>query len=181
TGSMACSTIPFLAPTATPTVTLTPTLTPTMTSTATPTSTPTSTRTLTPTKITGIEEPVLIGDAKLQFRKALRRDRFLCGDQSYPVETPDTDEFLILTAKVIGGPVVKTPADMTDWVSANEFDLMEVVDDNSHYSAYDSICYSMDSKDVVIQVVLPFVINKDAVTFVLILPDDTHIPLDPIL
>jgi hypothetical protein len=182
TGSMACSTIPFLAPTATSTVTLTPTLTPTMTSTSTPTSTPTSTRTLTPTKITGIEEPVMIGDAKLQFRRALRRDSFLCGDQSYPVETPDTDEFLVLTVKVIEGPMVKTEDDISNWITSNKINMMEVVDINNHYSDINpDICYQRDSKDMVTQLVIPFVIHKAAASFVLILPDDIHIPLGPIL
>jgi len=180
--SMACSAIPFLAPTATPTVTLTPTPTPTLTPTATLTRTPTSTRTPSPTKITGIEAPVMVGDAQLQFRRALRRSTFLCGDQSSPVETPDTNEFLILTVKVIGGPVIKTTDDLDNWIRTNAIDMMEVADNNNHYYEINpDICYTLDSTKVVTQLGIPFMIHKEAASFVLILPDDTRIPLDPIM
>jgi hypothetical protein len=179
---MACSAVPFLVPTATPTATLTPTLTPTRTPTATPTLTPTNTRTLTPTKIIGIEEPVAIDDTQLQFRKALRRAIYECGTAKQPADNPDTDEFLVLTAKVIGGPAINSNDDMFNWISTNEIRLMEVVDDTGYYSdVYDNICYSMDNKNILVQVAIGFVIHKDAATFVLVLPDDTHIPLDPLL
>jgi hypothetical protein len=39
----------------------------------------------------------------------------------------------------------------------------------------------MDTSKVLTQVALAFVIHNDAESFVLILPDNTHIPLDPIL
>jgi hypothetical protein len=179
--SVACSAIPFLVPTATPTATPTPTLTPTLTPTATPTSTPTNTRTLTPTKIIGIQEPVLINEANLLFQKALRRDTFLCGDASYPVEDPETDEFLVLTAKVIAGPEIKSGDDFSNWINTNGIDQMEVVDENGHYySVFTNIC-GTTNKEVLTQAVIPFVIHKDATSFVLILPDDTHIPLDPLM
>jgi len=180
-GSMACSAVPFLVPTATPTATLTPTLTPTRTPTATPTLTPTNTRTLTPTKIIGIEEPVAIDDTQLQFRKALRRDTFLCGDQSSPADNPDTEEFLLLTAKVTSGPTVATAQDFEDWVSHNDIGLIQLVDDTSQYYDIYSFCYLMDSKKVMVQATFAFMINKNAASFVLVLPDDTHIPLDPLL
>lgn len=181
TGSLACSTIPFLVPTATPTVTLTPTLTPTLTSTSTTTSTPTSTRTLTPTKITGIEEPVMIGDAKLQFRRALRRSNFICGTTTQPVDNPNSDEYLLVTAKVFSGPTINTGKDGDDWLSKNGIDQIETVDAGNHFHKIAGICYTMDTSKVLTQVALAFVIHNDAESFVLILPDNTHIPLDPIL
>jgi hypothetical protein len=181
TGSMACSAIPFLAPTATPTVTLTPTMTPTLTSTATLTSTPTSTRTLTPTKITGIEAPVMIGDAELQFQKALRRSNFVCGTTTQPVDNPNSDEYLLVTAKVSSGPTINIGKDGDDWVSRNGIDRIETTDAGNHFYDITGICYNMDNSKVLTQVALAFVIHKDAESFVLILPDDTHIPLDPIL
>jgi hypothetical protein len=183
-GSMACSAVPFLAhtPTPTPTQTSTPTLTPTNTSTATPTLTPTKTRTLTPTKLIGIEEPVTVGDAKLQFRRALRRSAFECGDKSYPVDNPDTEEFLVLTVRVVDGPAVKTGKEMSTWINMNGIDMLEIIDNNKHYSdEYGNVCYQISGEDVVTQLFFPFVIAKEATSFVLILPDDTRIPLDPIM
>ncbi len=180
-GSMACSAIPFLAPTATPTVTLTPTLTPTLTSTATRTLTPTLTRTLTPTKITGIEAPVMVGDAKLQFRKALRRATYVCGDSTTPADNPDTEEYLLVTANILTGPTLSTDQDVTDWADHNNIFQFEVVDNNNQFSDITSFCYSRDTKGVLLSVDFPFVIQKDATSFVLILPDSTEIPLDSIL
>jgi hypothetical protein len=180
-GSMACSAVPFLVPTATPTVTITPTLTPTPTFTPTSTFTPTATRTLTPTKIIGIEEPVLVGEANLKFQKALRRDAFLCGDANSPVKNPDTDEYLLLTAKVIGGPAINSDDDISNWISTNDIQMLEVVDDAGYYSDYTSLCYTIDRQNVLTQAIIPFEIHKSAASFVLILPDLTHIPLDPLM
>jgi hypothetical protein len=180
-GSLACSAVPGLAPTATPTVTLTPTLTPTFTPTATSTFTPTRTRTLTPTKILGIAEPVMVGETAMQFRKALRRAVYECGTTTHPADNPDTEEFLLLTAKVTSGPTVATAQEFDDWISRDDIDLIQLVDDTSKYYDIYSFCYSMDSKKVMVQVTFAFMINKNAATFVLVLPDDTHIPLDPLM
>jgi hypothetical protein len=97
------------------------------------------------------------------------------------VDNPDTDEFLVLTAKVIGGPVINSGDDMTEWVRTNDIEMLEIVDNNGKYSDYTEVCYIMNSKKVLTQTIFPFVIHKAATSFVLILPDDTHIPLDPLM
>ena len=181
-GSIACSGLSFLAPTATPTITLTPTLTstPTFTPTLTPTSTPT--RTLTPTKITGIEAPVMVGDAQLQFQKALRRANYICGTTNRPADDPKTEEFLLVTTKVINGPTITTKQDIDDWDNHNNISQIEVMDNNNKYYDFMSYCYKWDPNNKTLtQVVFAFVIQKAATSFTLILPDGTEIHLDPIM
>jgi hypothetical protein len=179
--SMSCTAFSFLAPTATPTITLTPTLTPTFTPTLTATPSPTKTRTLTPTKIVGIEAPVMVGETSMQFRKALRRAVYECGTTTHPADNPDTQEYLLLTAKITSGPTVATAQDFDDWISRDNIGQIEVVDDANHYYDIVSFCYMMDSKKVMTQVTFAFMINKDAASFTVILPDDTRIPLDPLM
>lgn len=180
-GSIACSGFSFLAPTATPTITLTPTLTstPTLTPTLTPTSTPTWT--LTPTKITGIEEPVTIGDTQFQLQKGVRRATFICGTSNEPVSKPDTDEFLLITAKVFNGPTIKTDQDYSDWIHKNDIDQFQVVDNNNNYYDVFNVCELSDSNNVILRVIFAFEIQKDAQSFVMELPDGTEIPLDSIM
>jgi hypothetical protein len=181
-GSMACNSIPFLAPTATPTATLTPTVTYTPTPTATFTPSPTRTRTPSPTKIIGIEEPVKIGRAMLQFRQALRRNEFRCGDQTDPVENPDIQEYLVLVADVISGPVITKDQEMRDWVKDNQIQLLAVVDNNENYSDFINLCYAINSStNTLTRVTVAFLVDMAAKSFVLILPDDIEIPLDRLM
>ena len=181
-GSMACNSIPFLAPTATPTATLTPTVTYTPTPTATFTPSPTRTRTPSPTKIIGIEEPVKIGQATLQFRQAVRRSDFVCGDQTYPGDHPNTKEYLILIANVIGGPVINKDRDMSDWIRNNKIQLLEVVDNNDNYSDFINLCHAINSStNTLTRVTVAFLVDIEAESFVLILPDDIEIPLDRLM
>ncbi|MGD0173386.1 MAG: hypothetical protein ABSC61_02960 [Anaerolineales bacterium] len=59
--------------------------------------------------------------------------------------------------------------------------MMEVGDNNNHYSNFTNLCNGMDKNTgALARAVIPFVFQKDAASFVLILPDDTHFPLDPI-
>jgi len=60
--------------------------------------------------------------------------------------------------------------------------MMEIMDNNNHYSDINpDIYYPRNRKDMVTRLVIPFVIHKAEASFVLILPDDIHIPLGPIL
>jgi hypothetical protein len=180
-GSIACSGFSFLVPTATPTITLTPTLTSTPTFTPTPTYTPTPTRTLTPTKIPGIEEPVTVGDTQMQFQKALRRSTYICGTTTQPATNPDTDEFLLVTAKVINGPTINSRQDFQNWINKENFDQIQTVDDGNNYYDLMSTCGTPNSSNEIVKVVFAFEISKAAQTFVLDLPDGTQIPLDSIM
>jgi hypothetical protein len=180
-GSMACSGLSFLAPTATPTITLTPTLTSTPTSSPTATASPTSTRTLTPTKILGIETPVTVGEAQLQFQKALRRATYQCGDSNRPADNPDTEEYLLITTKVLNGPDAATSQKFNDWLVHNDIDQIQLTDDQNKFYDSTSYCYSLDSTGILTRLTFAFLVQKDAASFTLILPDNTEIPLNPIM
>jgi hypothetical protein len=152
------------------------------TDTATLTPSPTRTRTPSPTKIIGIEEPVTIRQATLQFRQALRRKEFRCGDQTDPAENPDTQEYLVLVANVISGPVINKDRETRDWVMNNQIQLLEVVDNNDNYSDFINLGYAIDSStNTHIHVTVAFLVDMAAKSFVLILPNDIEIPLDDIL
>ncbi|MBN1438577.1 MAG: hypothetical protein JW929_04130 [Anaerolineales bacterium] len=94
--SLACSAVPFLAPTPTPTATSTPTVTLTATPTATPTDTPTAT--LTPTKtakptVSYTEWPVVFSDT-------------FDDDQGGWPTGSDEDEYAESTLSITGGKYV---------------------------------------------------------------------------
>jgi len=97
------------------------------------------------------------------------------------VDNPDSDEYLLVTPKVFSGPTLNTDQVGDDWVRNMGIDQIEIVDAGIHFYDIAGICYFMDASKVLNQVALAFVIHKDAESFVLILPDDTHIPLDPIM
>jgi len=92
--SLACNSIPFLAPTATPTATST------STPTSTPTKTPTRTKTPTPTGIPGITKPVTVQGIDLQFTSVSKTGHWNYSGNDYtPKKSSDT--FLVVKANVL--------------------------------------------------------------------------------
>jgi hypothetical protein len=177
--SLACAFLPgYSTPTPTPTITTTPTITATPTDTATNTSTPRPTRSPTPTLIPGVEAPVNLGTAKVTVDNAIRREGFECGSKTYPVKTPGTDEWLIVTLTVVSGGQVPG-GDLDAWVVDNNLREMRVLDEEDNYYRYIGFCYLQNrATGALKELYVPFEIKKSAKSFTLVLADDTRIPLD---
>jgi hypothetical protein len=170
---------PTAAPTAAPTEIAAPTITPSRTE------TPFPTRTASATLIPGIEEPVKVGDAELLITKALRRDTFRCGEDSTPVENPETDEILIVMMKVVKGPAL-TAGQLKNWAERNDIDRIELTAETrgGRSSTEPSLytCYPRDKTSyTLLEIYLGFVIDRNAEIFTLILPDGAAIPLNSIM
>jgi hypothetical protein len=184
TAALACNGLAFRSPP--PTAAATPpaeTATPSRTGTHTPTSS--ATRTSSPTLIPGIQEPVNVGDAHLLITKALRRDVFRCGGKSEPIEDPDVEEFLLLLMDVVKGPALTT-SQVQAWIRDNDIPRIALTgktpDERTFSRTCDRLCYERNPETYVLtQLMLGFVIDRDAEDFHVVLPDGMEIPLSSIM